>query len=208
MSEDAGNMRRIGITGGIGSGKSAVTDRLRELGYSVFDADEVAREAAEPGEPAMQLLREEFGDDIFLENGALNRPALSKLMFHNPDVLLKVNEIFHPDIQARIETKINDCDKNDVVFLSAPLLFESGIDWKTDEVWLVTADEDKRIDRVMKRDGISEADVRARMDNQMSDEEKRALSDVVIDNSGTLAQLYKSVDAKIATDGFLKVCVR
>jgi len=194
MSEETGNMRRIGITGGIGSGKSAVTDRLRELGYTVIDADEVAREAAEPGEPALLRLREEIGDDIFLENGALNRPALSKLIFHDPDVLMKVNTIFHPDIQSRIETKIKDCDENEVIFISAPLLFESAIDWKTDEVWLVTADEDIRIARVMKRDGISEADVRARMDNQMSDDEKRVLSDVVIDNSGTLEQLYKTIE--------------
>ena len=193
-------MKRIGITGGIGSGKSVVTELLREMGFSVIDADEIAREAAVPGEPSMLRLREEIGDDIFLEDGNLDRQALAKLMFYDPIVLLTVNEIFHADIRERIENAAHECDERGeaIVFFAIPLLFEAKVDWKLDKVWLVTADEDIRLRRVMSRDGLSEEDVRARMQNQMPEEEKRAKADVVFENNGTFADLYAHVKRELA----------
>jgi len=201
--------KTIGITGGIGSGKSSVTGRLKELGYTVIDADEVAREAAVPGEPAMISLREELGDNVFLSDGNLDRPALAKLAFNDPEVLKKVNEIFHKDILQRIESKIcsikasgikteikstsDKCEK--IIFISAPLLFEAGADSMADEVWLVTSDEEIRIKRVMNRDSLSESDVRARMKSQMPEEEKRKRADIIIGNNGTPAQLNEAIDS-------------
>ena len=189
-------MKRIGITGGIGSGKSTVTDWLRDQGYTVIDADEVAREAQSPGEPAMLRLREEMGDDVFYEDGSLNRQELANIMFYDPVSLLSVNEIFHGDIKERIEAYARECEKrgDNLIFLSIPLLFESDAGWMADEVWLVTADEEKRLKRVMDRDGSTREDVKARMDSQMPEEEKRALADVVIENNGTLDELITLVE--------------
>jgi len=189
-------MKRIGITGGIGSGKSEVTNRLRELGYVVIDADEVAREAAKPGETPMLRLREELGDEVFQKDGNLDRRALAKRMFYDPIVLMTVNEIFHEEIRGRMETQVNERIKNgdSTVFLCVPLLFESEADWQTDEVWLVTAEENVRLSRVKKRDRISEAETRARMENQMPEEEKRRLADVVIDNNGSIPELHSEID--------------
>jgi len=187
-------VRRIGITGGIGSGKSEVTDYLREKGYPVIDADEVAREAAMPGEPAMLSLREEIGDEIFLEDGTLNRQELAKIMFTDSMTLMTVNEIFHGDIKERIEAHVNEQHDAQVIFISVPLLFESDAEWMADETWLVTADEDLRLRRVMGRDGMTEEEVRARMSSQMPEEEKRGRADVVIENNGTKKELRTFID--------------
>jgi len=188
-------MKRIGITGGIGSGKSAVTDFLRDKGYMVIDADEIAREAAMPGEPAMLRLREEMGDEVFNEDGSLNRQKLADIMFYDPIALMTVNEIFHGDIKERIEARVRGSQGAKVVFLSVPLLFEADAGWMADEKWLVTADEDKRIKRVMDRDGMSDEDVKARMASQMPEDEKRARADVVIENNGTIEELYVTVES-------------
>jgi len=192
-------MKRIGITGGIGSGKSAVTDYLRGKGYAVIDADEVAREAAVPGEPAMLRLGEEIGGEVFREDGTLDRQELARIMFSNPIALMTVNEIFHGDIKGRIEAHANEREKlgDSIVFVSAPLLFETGADRMADESWLVTADDEKRLKRVMDRDGLSAEDVRARMDSQMPEDEKRARADVVIENNGTLEELYAAIESNL-----------
>ena len=192
-------MKRIGITGGIGSGKSMVTDWLREKGYTVIDADEVSREAAVPGEPAMLRLREEIGDEVFLDDGNLDRQELASIIFSNSLALITVNEIFHSDIKKRIEAHARDAEKKgeEMIFLSAPLLFEADAAWMTDEVWLVTADEEIRLNRVMERDGISEEDVRARMESQMPEEDKKIKADIIIENDGTLEELYAIVEKLI-----------
>jgi len=206
-------MKRIGITGGIGSGKSEVTGLLRRKGYAVIDADEVSRESAIPGEPAMLRLREELnalGGDlvgiVFNEDGSLDRKASAKLMFSDPSVLEIFNRIFHEDIWRRIEAaalKMEEAGK-EVVFVSAALLFEAGGDRKVDEVWLITADEGLRISRTKQRDGLSEADVRARMATQMPEEEKRLHSDVIIENNGTVEELYAIVEEQLAKDAKAK----
>ena len=189
-------MKKIGLTGGIGSGKSTVTDYLKGKGYTVIDADEVSREAAMPGEPAMLRLEEELDEDVFLGDGSLDRQKLAEIIFSNPIALMTVNEIFHGDIKERIEKKVREREKRGekIVFLAIPLLFEADAGWMADEKWLITADEDIRLRRVMERDGLSEADVRARMDSQMPEEEKRAMADVIIENNGTLEELIEKVE--------------
>jgi len=190
-------MKRIGITGGIGSGKSAATDYLRGKGYAVIDADEVAREAAVPGEPAMIRLSKEIGGEVFREDGTLDRQELARIIFSNPIALMTVNEILHKDIKGRIEAHANEREKlgDSIVFISAPLLFETGADRMADESWLVTADDEKRLKRVMDRDGLSAEEVRARMDSQMPEDEKRARADAVIENNGTLEELYVAIES-------------
>ena len=192
-------MKRIGITGGIGAGKSEVTVYLRKKGYTVIDADEVAREAAVPGEPAMLRLREDIGDEVFLEDGNLDRQALAKLIFSNPLALMTVNEIFHSDIWERIEKHAYESSERgeQTVFLSVPLLFESDLDRDLDDTWLVTAEEGVRVQRVMKRDGFSEEDVRARMQSQMPEEEKRLRAGVIIENNGSKEELHARLEELI-----------
>jgi dephospho-CoA kinase len=187
--------KRIGITGGIGAGKSEVTKHLRAKGFAVIDADEVQREATRPGEIAMLQLAEEIGDDIFLDNGELDRPMLADLMFSDPDILFTVNLILHSDIRTRMEKQI--AAEEGAVFLSVPLLFESGGRWNCDTVWLVTAAEDVRLARAMARDGADEKDIRARMAAQMPEEDKRALADVVIENNGTPEELGARIDEQL-----------
>jgi len=193
-------MKRIGITGGIGSGKSEVTDYLREKGRTVIDADEVAREAAMPGEPAMLQLREEMGDDVFNDDGTLDRQELARIMFSNPIALMTVNEIFHGDIKERIEKHARACEEkgDKEIFLSIPLLFETDAAWMADETWLITADEDVRVRRVLERDGMTEEDVRARMASQMPDEQKREKADFIIENNGTIAELREKLEEFLA----------
>jgi dephospho-CoA kinase len=194
-------MITIGITGGIGSGKSEVALYLREIGYALIDADEIAREAAVPGEPPSLKLREIIGAGIFLKDGSLDRPRLAKLVFNDPSVQKIVNEIFHEDIRERIESKARDLeDKGEkVIFLCVPLLFESEAKLKTDEIWLVSADEYIRIGRVIQRDGMSEEDVRARLNSQMPEEEKRKRAGIIIENNGTLLELRAAVDELLST---------
>jgi len=194
-------MKRIGITGGIGSGKSAVTNLLRETGYYVIDADEVSREAAMPGEPAILRLREEFGDDIFFKDGVLDRQELARVIFSDPNALGKVNDIFHGDIIERIEKRIKilEWDGVNPVFIAAPLLFETGADRIADEIWLVTADEETRLKRVMDRDGLSAEEVRSRIESQMPEDEKRLKADIVIENDGTFEKLCKEVELLLKT---------
>jgi len=189
-------MKKIGITGGIGSGKSAVTDYLRGKGWAVIDADEVAREAAMPGEPAMLRLKEEFGGHIFSGNGALDRTELARIIFADPAARAKVNGIFHADIKGRIEAQAGELEQRGdaMVFISAPLLFETDADRMTDENWLVAADEEVRLLRVMDRDGLSREEVRSRIESQMPEEEKRDRADVVIENNGTVEELLKAVE--------------
>jgi len=198
-------MKRIGITGGIGSGKSEVTDHLRRKGYTVIDADEVAREAAAPGEPAMLRLQEEIGGGVFFDDGSLDRQKLAKIMFSDPDTLKTVNEIFHGDIKDRIESYVQIQEKtgDQVIFLSVPLLFETNADLMVDKTWLVTADEDVRLRRVVERDDISSEDVQARMASQMPEDEKKARADIIIENNGTIEELQAEVD-KLLSDNTIK----
>ena len=189
-------VKQIGITGGIGSGKSEVTKLLRQKGYTVIDADEVSRDASSPGSEALRRLRERLGDDVFLPDGSLNRKKLAALMFANDDILVAVNDIFHPDIFSRIETIAKETVplKDSPVFISVPLLFETNTDGMMDEVWLVTADEHIRLKRVLERGGMSESDIRARMAAQMPEDEKRSKAGVIIENNGTLEELYEVVE--------------
>lgn len=184
----------IGIAGGIGSGKSTVTDYLRDKGYSVYDADEIAREAVMPGEPALDKLREFFGEGIIENGGTLNRRKLAQITFGQEDKTKKLNEILHKDIDGRIDKYISAYKgEMDTVFISAPLFFEAELERKCDETWAVIADKEIRIKRAMERDGLPRREVEDRMDRQMSDEVRAEKADHILKNHGTKEELIDQV---------------
>jgi dephospho-CoA kinase len=203
----------IGITGGIGAGKSVATRYLRERGYAVVDADEVAREAVRPGEPALAALVRAFGPDILQGDRTLDRARLAQAAFADAEKTSLLNELLHDDIGRRIRDKLDGAcragretpprtpGRRGPVFLSAPLLYESGLDKACDEVWLITAPEEIRIARATARDGITPAEARARAARQMSEEEKRARADVVIENAGSLEALQKTLARLLSLRG-------
>lgn len=189
-------MEIIGLTGGIGSGKSTVTSYVKEKGYLVIDADQIAREITEPGGKILIRLIEAFGDSFLDENGELRRKALGNHVFGDKRKENLLNEITHTGIKNEIKARLIKAYDDGVerIFIDAPLLFEVGMDFWCDETWLVTCDDEIRIQRVMARDGIDEKNVRERIESQMNDREKREKADYVISNSGTKEALYQQID--------------
>jgi len=184
----------VGITGGIGSGKSAVTQRLEKLGIAVVDADLVARVVVEPGTPALAAIAEHFGDDILLSNGQLNRAALRRIVFDNPEERRWLEGVTHPAIREEIARQLQEAT-SDYVVLSSPLLLESGQATFAQYVVVVDVPEWVQLERTMHRDSNDEALVQQIMAAQLPREERIARADEAIDNSGDLEQLYANVDA-------------
>ena len=193
-------MKVIGLTGGTGSGKSTVATYLENKGCVIIDADEISRELTKPGGEALEPIRRRFGDEVFFENGTLNRKKLGTIVF-NDNVKLRSLEAITTDIVVRKVLEKVDHLKNQefdgIVILDAPLLFECGMKDFTDENWLVTCDLENRIQRLIDRDSISRQSILDRMSNQLSDEHKRMMADRIIENSGSLEELYSRIDGFI-----------
>ncbi|MCR4804611.1 MAG: dephospho-CoA kinase [Clostridia bacterium] len=190
-----------GLTGGIGSGKSTVSNILRDKGFTVLDADEIGREVTAKGQPLLRMLVNEFGIEIIQEDGTLNRRLLADMVFGDRAKTRRLNEMVQTAILVKaIERahKLQLTDTKKVIFFDVPLLFEAGWDRYVKEVWLVTAPEDVRIERVEVRDGLTEAEIRKRIRLQMSEEEKMERSDVIIENDEGMAKLMMQVDKAIA----------
>lgn len=186
-------MMRLGLTGSIAAGKSAVSARLRQLGAYIVDADEVSREVVLPGSEGLARLCAAFGTNICHVDGSLDREALGRLCFGNPEKLSELNAILHPLILARMEALCALCPE-DIVVIEAPLLIEAGLYARCDRVWLVSAPEAARIERIAVRDGLTREAALLRAAAQMPDAEKRRYADLVIENDGSLATLYEKVD--------------
>lgn len=187
----------IGLTGGIATGKSTVSGMLRELGAFIVDADLWARRVVEPGQPALQEITVFFGTRILREDGSLNRPLLASIIFQNEEARLKLNQMIHPRVREGMweETTayLTTCPEESVVW-DVPLLFEGETRLLVDVTLLVYAPVSVQRQRLMARDGLTEAAANARIAAQMSIEEKRTLADYVIDNSGDLEQTRKQVN--------------
>lgn len=188
----------IGLTGSIGSGKSTVAARLKKLGAHVIDADEIAREAVEGGSEALNEIVSSFGAGVLREDGALNRKKLAALVFADEEKRLALNAILHPRILSAMRLRAREILKDDpkaVVVYDMPLLVETGEHTRVDRVWLVAADDETRIARIMARDSCTRSEAQSRLDAQLPQAEKLAYADAVIDNSGGVEALYMRVDA-------------
>ncbi|MGB1335966.1 MAG: dephospho-CoA kinase [Luminiphilus sp.] len=184
----------VGITGGIGSGKSAVTDHLETLGITVVDADKVARVVVEPGTSGLAAIAQHFGKDILFANGGLDRAALRKIVFDNPDERKVLEGITHPRIRDEITRQLSEASSPYVV-LSSPLLLESGQNTLADYVVVVDVPEDVQLKRTMARDDNSEALVKQIMAAQLDRQTRLSRADASIMNDTSLEELYERVEA-------------
>ena len=183
-------MIRIGLTGGIGAGKSTVSAAFSECGGIIVDGDVIAREVVEPGTEGLAALVDAFGRDILLADGALNRPALAAKAFVDDEKRQLLNGIVHPLVARRREEIIAAVSDEAVVVEDIPLLVETGLAPMFPLVVVVHADEETRVERLIKR-GMDEKDARARIAAQASEEQRRAIADVLIDNSGSQGELVE-----------------
>ena len=186
-------MLRIGLTGGIGSGKSTVAALLAQRGARVVDADRIAREVVEPGTPGLAAVVAEFGDGVLTSDGALDRPALAAQVFEDPAARARLDAVVHPLVRARAAELVAEAPADAVVVHDVPLLVETGQAASYDLVLVVETDLETRVARLVER-GLSAADARARIAVQATDEQRRAVADVVVRNDGGREALAAQVD--------------
>jgi len=185
----------VGLTGGIGSGKSTVARLLEERGAVVFDADLLAREAVEPGTPGHAAVMERFGADVLAPGGELDREALASIVFADPAARRDLEQIVHPEVRrlfAEGSEAYRDTDR--VVVFSAPLLVETGMHTAFEILVVVSATVATQIERLMRQRGMSEPSIRARIDAQAPLEDKAAVADFLVDNEGSLDELESQVE--------------
>lgn len=192
-------MRVIGLTGGIASGKSVVARRLAEHGAVHVDADELARDVVEPGEPALAEIVREFGPSILGPDGRLDRAALASVIFTDPERRAALNAITHPAVKQRARELMDEAaarDPDAVVVYDVPLLVEARVDAEHDFdlVVVVNASTETRIRRLVELRGLSREEAVHRLNSQVSDTERLAIADVVIDSNGTLEETLQQAD--------------
>lgn len=188
-------MLKIGLTGGIGSGKSTVSKKLDELGAFVVDADKIAREIVEPGEPALAELAEAF-EGVVLEDGTLNRQELARQAFATPEATQKLNSITHPRIRERTNELFREAEAEgeEVLVYDMPLLIENGEADRVDHVLVVDAPDEVRVQRLVEYRNLDEDDACARIRAQIDRETRLAVADTVLDNSGDIEDLLEQVE--------------
>lgn len=185
----------IGLTGGIASGKSTVSNYLKTLGYHVLDSDVYARKVMEPNEEAYQNVVAHFGEEILTESGEINREKLGNIVFNDRNQLNKLNVLTHPVIKQRMFEDMNRLRENHHVFLDVPLLFENKRDEWCDVTITVYVTEEVQIRRLTVRNGLDKEAAKSRINSQMSLQKKRELSDFVFDNNQDKSFLYQQVDS-------------
>jgi dephospho-CoA kinase len=190
-------MLNVGLTGNIASGKSTVAHMLAEHGATVVDSDLLAREAVEPGTVALRAIRHRFGDEILTLSGTLNRSALGRLVFRDAVARRDLNAIVHPEVARLRELQLEHARAHGarIVVSDVPLLFEVRLEESFDAVVLVDAPEAMRLERLVARRDLPEADARAMMSAQWPAAEKRALATFIVDNEGSVEQLRQRVNA-------------
>lgn len=193
-------MYLIGLTGGIASGKTVVANRLAERGAIHIDADKLARQVVEPGQPALAELAAEFGSGVIASDGSLDRAALGALVFGNPERLAKLNAITHPAVRELTSKLIAQADESDphaIVVYDVPLLVEASVDklHPFDLIVVVHADIETRLERLVTVRGLSRDEAVHRLNSQATDTDRLAIADVVIDSNGTLDETLDQADA-------------
>ncbi|MBC1371128.1 dephospho-CoA kinase [Listeria booriae] len=191
----------IGLTGGIASGKSTVSQMLQDAGYPVVDADIAAREVVKKGSLGAQQIKEAFGAGVFQADGELDRPKLGNIIFHDVKKRETLNAIVHPLVKkwmlAEQERHIANGAKT--IILDIPLLFESQLEDMVQQIIVVSVDENTQLSRLMERNKLTKTEAEARMASQMPLHEKARRADVVIDNAGSLAETKQQVEALVQT---------
>ena len=197
-------MRVIGLTGGIASGKSTVAKMLKRLGAPVIDADDLARQVVAPGEAAYQAIVAEFGERILNVDRTINRPALGRIVFADPEARRRLEQLTHPAIGRAAEDALAALRRQNApaAFYVAPLLIEAGITGRVDEIWVVYVDPQTQLQRLMQRDGLDLADAERRLAAQMPMDEKKKYASVVIDNRGNLEETERQVEKIWKSYGF------
>ncbi|MGO2080704.1 dephospho-CoA kinase [Glutamicibacter arilaitensis] len=188
-------MLHVGLTGAVASGKSAVAAKLAALGAVVIDADKLARQVVELGTPGLGAIKDTFGEDVLLPDGSLNRPALAAIVFSDEAQRAKLNAIVHPLVRAQAQKLRDAAPKQALVVEDIPLLVESGQAEKFDAVVVVQAPLEERMRRMVYDRGWTEADAKARIAAQATDEQRAAVADYLLDNSGSLAELEAQVES-------------
>ncbi|MFQ5772160.1 MAG: dephospho-CoA kinase [bacterium] len=190
-------MLKVGVTGGIGSGKSSVSNRMKELGAYVFDADAEAKHILDKYDHVQEQLIEEFGTDIVNSNGSIHKKRLALRGFANEDAQSVLNAIIHPFVFNEIDTqfeKINQKNVHTLFIVDAALIYESGLDQHLDYVIVVTAQLGIRIKRAMERSSLTRDEIQKRIDLQLPEETKVGMADFVIENNGTEEKLIEQVN--------------
>ncbi|MEU1006680.1 dephospho-CoA kinase [Streptomyces tibetensis] len=186
-------MLKVGLTGGIGAGKSEVSRLLVACGAVLIDADRIAREVVAPGTPGLASVVEAFGEEILTADGSLDRPRLGAIVFADPEKLAVLNSIVHPLVSARSRELEEAAAEDSVVLHDVPLLTENGLAPLYDLVIVVDAAPETQLDRLVRLRGMTEEDARARMAAQATREQRREIADIVIDNDVPLEQLEQRV---------------
>lgn len=195
--------RLIGLTGGIGTGKTTVSNYLADkYKLPILDADVYAREAVDKGSPILQNISAHYGEDILFPDGSLNRKKLGEIIFNNLDERRWLEQQIHPFVRQRFIKTIEKLPPDSTAVLVVPLLFEANFTDIVTEIWVVYCFPEKQLERIMKRDHISLEQAQARINSQMSLEEKKQKADVVIENTSTLENLFKQVELAINRDYF------
>ncbi|WP_407807813.1 dephospho-CoA kinase [Staphylococcus aureus] len=193
----------IGLTGGIASGKSTVSELLSVFGFKVVDADKAAREAVKKGSKGLAQVREVFGDEAIDENGEMNRRYMGDLVFNHPEKRLELNAIIHPIVRDIMEEE-KQLKQGYNVIMDIPLLFENELENTVDEVWVVYTSESIQMDRLMQRNNLSLEDAKARVYSQISIDKKSRMADHVIDNLGDKLELKQNLERLLEEEGYIE----
>lgn len=187
---------KIGLTGGIASGKSTVATMLKKRGYTIIDADVVAREVVEVGESAYDQIVDHFGTEILQQDKTIDRKKLGSIIFHNDKERMVLNSIVHPAVRKRMNERKNAAitSGKKTIIMDIPLLFESKLTHLVDKTIVVFVNEDIQLQRLMKRDNLSRKDAQARLNAQIPLIKKKQMADAVIDNSGSLNETERQLE--------------
>lgn len=195
----------IGLTGGIASGKSTVSELLTAHGFKVVDADIASRQAVEKETEGLARVKEVFGDEAIDEDGNMNRSYVGEVIFNQPEKRLILNEIVHPIVRDIMEKEKEEyLEQGYNVIMDIPLLFENDLQETVDEVWLVYTSESIQIDRLMERNDLSMEEAKARVYSQISIDKKRRMADHVIDNRDTKLELKQNLENLLFEEGYIE----
>ena len=199
----------IGLTGGIATGKSTVSELLTAYDFKVVDADLASREAVKKGSKGLEQIKEKFGPEAIDENGEMNRKYMGELVFKHPEQRLELNKIVHPIVREIMENEKNRyLNEGYHVIMDIPLLYENDLPDTVDEVWVVYTSESIQIERLMERNNLSQEDAKARVYSQISIDKKSRMADHVIDNLGDKLELKQNLQQLLEEQGYIDSSIK